>query len=99
MNLGPSAHVDTFCRDNLPPADQWPDLLGGEPPELMVLDTVHEELRVFVTGVGGRQRGQRTSYVVRGVRVVDDGRFCGDDHSGAYLPIGRVSAHPGRFAQ
>jgi 2-aminobenzoate-CoA ligase len=26
MLLTPSAHVDTFCRDNLPPADQWPDL-------------------------------------------------------------------------
>lgn len=26
MKLTPSAHVDTFCRDNLPPADQWPDL-------------------------------------------------------------------------
>ena len=26
MQLSPSAHVDTFCRDNLPPADQWPDL-------------------------------------------------------------------------
>lgn len=25
--LGPSAHVDTFTRDNLPPADQWPDFL------------------------------------------------------------------------
>ena len=25
--LGPSAHVDTFTRDNLPPAEQWPDLL------------------------------------------------------------------------
>jgi 2-aminobenzoate-CoA ligase len=25
--LGPSAHVDTFTRDNLPPPDQWPDLL------------------------------------------------------------------------
>jgi 2-aminobenzoate-CoA ligase len=23
----PSAHVDTFTRDNLPPLDQWPDLL------------------------------------------------------------------------
>lgn len=29
--LGPSAHVDTFARDNLPPADQWPDLLLSEP--------------------------------------------------------------------
>lgn len=27
MKLGPSAHVDSFTRDNLPPADQWPDLL------------------------------------------------------------------------
>ena len=24
--LGPSAHVDTFARDNLPPPEQWPDL-------------------------------------------------------------------------
>src|SRR5262245_53325911 len=24
--LSPSAHADTFCRDNLPPGDQWPDL-------------------------------------------------------------------------
>jgi 2-aminobenzoate-CoA ligase len=26
MQLSPSAHTDTFCRDNLPPRDQWPDL-------------------------------------------------------------------------
>jgi 2-aminobenzoate-CoA ligase len=26
IKLGPSAHVDTFARDNLPPFDQWPDL-------------------------------------------------------------------------
>ena len=25
--LGPSAHVDTFTRDNLPPFDQWPEFL------------------------------------------------------------------------
>ena len=25
--LSPSAHVDTFSRDNLPPAEQWPDFL------------------------------------------------------------------------
>jgi 2-aminobenzoate-CoA ligase len=29
--LGPSAHVDTFARDNLPPAEQWPDLLLDAP--------------------------------------------------------------------
>jgi 2-aminobenzoate-CoA ligase len=27
MTLGPTAHTDTFARDNLPPADQWPDFL------------------------------------------------------------------------
>jgi 2-aminobenzoate-CoA ligase len=25
--LGPSAHVDSFTRDNLPPPEQWPDFL------------------------------------------------------------------------
>ena len=29
--LGPSAHVDTFTRDNLPPFNQWPDLLLDRP--------------------------------------------------------------------
>ena len=35
MTLGPSAHVDTFSRDNLPPVDQWPQLLlaGFDYPE------------------------------------------------------------------
>ena len=33
--LGPSAHIDTFTRDNLPPQDQWPDFLldGFDYPE------------------------------------------------------------------
>lgn len=26
MNLSPSAHQDTFCRDNLPPQELWPTL-------------------------------------------------------------------------
>jgi 2-aminobenzoate-CoA ligase len=25
--LGPTSHIDTFARDNLPPVDQWPELL------------------------------------------------------------------------
>ncbi len=29
--LGPSAHVDTFTRDNLPPVVQWPDILLDRP--------------------------------------------------------------------
>src|SRR5262245_39682817 len=31
IKLGPSAHVDTFTRDNLPPFDQWPDILLDRP--------------------------------------------------------------------
>ncbi|GAA2879205.1 2-aminobenzoate-CoA ligase [Aminobacter niigataensis] len=33
--LGPSAHIDTFTRDNLPPEDQWPTFLlnGFDYPE------------------------------------------------------------------
>jgi 2-aminobenzoate-CoA ligase len=31
ISLGPSAHVDTFTRDNLPPFDQWPDILLDRP--------------------------------------------------------------------
>lgn len=33
--LGPSGHSDSFARDNLPPADQWPqiDLLGFDYPD------------------------------------------------------------------
>jgi 2-aminobenzoate-CoA ligase len=28
--LGPTAHIDTFARDNLPPFAQWPELLRGD---------------------------------------------------------------------
>ncbi|SFU09789.1 AMP-binding protein [Sedimentitalea nanhaiensis] len=35
--LGPSAHIDTFSRDGLPPQDQWPDFLldGFDYPEYL----------------------------------------------------------------
>ena len=26
MQLSPSAHTDTFCRDNLPAPEDWPEL-------------------------------------------------------------------------
>ncbi|MEU8414716.1 AMP-binding protein [Amycolatopsis japonica] len=31
MRLSPSAHVDPFCRDRLPPADQWPEFVFALP--------------------------------------------------------------------
>lgn len=40
MELFPSAHVDTFCRDHLPPFDQWPELLF-ELPELAYPDRLN----------------------------------------------------------
>lgn len=35
MMLGPTSHVDTFARDNLPPPEQWPEFLldGFEYPD------------------------------------------------------------------
>lgn len=40
MELSPSAHVDTFCRDHLPPFDQWPELLF-DIPELAYPDRLN----------------------------------------------------------
>ncbi len=31
MHLTPSAHVDTYCRDHLPPSEQWPELVFDVP--------------------------------------------------------------------
>ncbi|WP_181009849.1 AMP-binding protein [Ornithinimicrobium sufpigmenti] len=31
LSLSPSAHVDTFCRDNLPPRDLWPEFIFEVP--------------------------------------------------------------------
>jgi 2-aminobenzoate-CoA ligase len=31
QSLGPSGHVDDFARRNLPPSEQWPDLLLDRP--------------------------------------------------------------------
>jgi 2-aminobenzoate-CoA ligase len=40
MRLSPSAHVDTFCRDRLPPEEQWPEFLF-ELPELRYPDRLN----------------------------------------------------------
>ncbi len=31
MDVAASGHVDTFCRDHLPPRESWPELLFGRP--------------------------------------------------------------------
>jgi 2-aminobenzoate-CoA ligase len=40
MTLGRSAHVDTFCRDHLPPPELWPDLVF-DLPELRYPDRLN----------------------------------------------------------
>jgi 2-aminobenzoate-CoA ligase len=40
MPLTPSAHLDTFCRDNLPPESEWPEFLF-DLPELRYPDRLN----------------------------------------------------------
>jgi 2-aminobenzoate-CoA ligase len=58
MQLSRSAHVDTFCRDNLPPPGEWPDLECAL-PELQYPDRLNaaEELlgRPIAAGHGDRR--------------------------------------------
>ncbi|MDE2362382.1 MAG: AMP-binding protein [Hyphomicrobiales bacterium] len=68
--LGPSAHVDTFARDNLPPTDQWPIFLLDR-PEFQYPDHINAGVelsdRLVERGLGervalignGRQRSYR----------------------------------------
>ncbi|MZR11465.1 AMP-binding protein [Maritimibacter sp. DP07] len=62
--LGPSAHVDTFTRDNLPPLDQWPDFLldGFDYPD-------HINVGVELTdAMVERGHGDRTALIGNGRR-------------------------------
>ena len=65
--LGPSAHTDTFTRDNLPPADQWPDFLldGFDYPERLNA-AVELTDRLVEKGFGDRTaligNGRRRTY-------------------------------------
>ena len=65
--LSPSAHVDTFTRDNLPPPDRWPEFLleGFDYPER--LNVAHELTDAMVEkGFGDRTaligNGRRRTY-------------------------------------
>jgi 2-aminobenzoate-CoA ligase len=67
MILGPSAHSDTFARDNLPPAEQWPDLpqAGFDYPEYLNC-AVELTDRMVEKGFGDRTaligNGRRRTY-------------------------------------
>jgi 2-aminobenzoate-CoA ligase len=55
--LNPSAHVDTFCRDHLPPGDTWPEMIF-ELPEMRYADRLNcaTELLTAVIADLGRER-------------------------------------------
>jgi len=57
MQLSPSAHADTFCRDNLPAADLWPNL-EFTLPELAYPDRLNaaDELLCPTIVAGGAHR-------------------------------------------
>src|SRR5215813_4177040 len=57
MKLSPSAHADTFCRDNLPPDDQWPEL-EFTLPELLYPERLNaaDELLNPTIAAGGADR-------------------------------------------
>lgn len=59
MKLGPTAHEDTFTRDNLPPVADWPDLLlkGFDYPEY--LNAAVE----LTDGMVDRGFGERTALI------------------------------------
>jgi 2-aminobenzoate-CoA ligase len=57
MELLPSAHVDPFCRDHLPPADQWPELTF-DLPELHYPDRLNCAT-ALLDDVAARHGGER----------------------------------------
>ncbi|UMA63961.1 AMP-binding protein [Roseivivax marinus] len=65
--LGPTAHTDTFTRDNLPPLSQWPDLLldGFDYPERLNAGVELTD-RIVEMGMGDRTaligNGRRRTY-------------------------------------
>jgi 2-aminobenzoate-CoA ligase len=54
MRLTPSAHADTFCRDNLPPQEQWPEFRF----ELPELTAYPERLNAASELLGGTDPGR-----------------------------------------
>lgn len=65
--LGPTAHVDTFTRSNLPPVEQWPDLLldGFDYPDFVNIGVELTD-RLVEKGFGDRTaligNGRRRTY-------------------------------------
>jgi len=63
--MHPSAHIDTFARDNLPPQDLWPELLLDGNPDLAYPARVNCAVELVDVHVG-QGRGERIALRWRG---------------------------------
>jgi len=57
----PTGHVDTFCADNLPPRELWPELDWSGIPELIYPDSMNCAAELLDGMIEGR-RGDRTVF-------------------------------------
>jgi hypothetical protein len=90
--LGPSAHIDTFTRDNLPPEEQWPNFLldGFDYPEYLNAGVELTDVwskRVWVTtprrsAMAGRWRFNHVTTVER---IIGMKRSTGGTSGASYL--------------
>ena len=85
--LDPSAHIDSFCRDHLPPREEWPVFDHGGLPELDYprrLNAAVELLdRMVEKGFGGRPCLRREG--VEWKSVIDP-----DSHQPAAQPVATI---------
>ncbi|MGK5729534.1 AMP-binding protein [Streptomyces sp. URMC 124] len=84
MELRPSVHDDTFPRDHLPPADQWPDLLLG--PRGGVLPAYPDRLNCGAELLDGT------------IAQLGPDRPAVHDDTGRLWTYGRLAAHVDRIA-
>ena len=64
MSLSPTAHADTFCRDNLPPEELWPELVA-DLPELDYGDRLNCAVELL-DAVADRLGGERPCLLAPG---------------------------------
>ena len=55
MDLGkPSGHEDSFARDNLPPAEEWPEAAGSTGSTIGMVDIARTHEEMVEKGFGDR---------------------------------------------
>jgi 2-aminobenzoate-CoA ligase len=94
--MHPTGHVDTFARDNLPPPEQWPDLVFDRAPGLVYPDRLNAAVEFVDSwvsrGLGGRTAlrtsGATWSYALLADRVNRIARVLVDDLG--FVPGNRV---------